>query len=102
MTNETCFFCTKDPQILRNQMIPWSFNKTQDTRCFRVPGMIFIRDKAHLVATRATPPAVAEDPESSSARDGEVINRVNSWDGYWLQDKHNIHYIYIIYIPACI
>ena len=64
--------------------------------------MIFIRDKAHLVATRATPPAVAEDPESSSARDGEVINRVNSWDGYWLQDKHNIHYIYIIYIPACI
>ena len=64
--------------------------------------MIFIRDKAHLVATRATPPAVAEDLESSSARDGEVINRVNSWDGYWLQDKHNIHYIYIIYIPACI
>lgn len=22
------FFCTKDPQILRTQMIPWSFNKT--------------------------------------------------------------------------
>ena len=58
--------------------------------------MIFIRDKAHLVATRATPPAVAEDLESSSARDGEGINRVNSWDGYWLQDMINT--IYIIYI----